>query len=307
MTQTSDMALRSPFETVLGVVAALGAAAGTVAFIFWCEQSGFYGAFSVAPEQVGIEGSVAVQLSVGAAYVCFYLAAIVVVLWITITLVWKVIRAYGHHRRGRLGPAWRGWLRAERAQWANWTVAYAVLVALTLVLAISAQAFVDGREQPGRTMMLACCLLGLSSFLLAWRYARRNPQLRTTAVTLMVVVLVGISGVITNAWSYGIGTQLRDGEPSRATFIIGRTPPIAHVEWADSQAVPGTLLDLAGKRRLASSRPEGDDDPVPWASPDEFLLLGTANDQAVLFHRRSERVLLLALDDIHLVVTPHDG
>jgi hypothetical protein len=75
----------------------------------------------------------------------------------------------------------------------------------------------------------------------------------------MVAVLVGISGVITNAWSYGIGTQLRDGEPSRATFIIGRTPPIAHVERVDSQAVwwsrRTTAEDGAGTRHRVSRQP----------------------------------------------------
>ncbi|GAA0510430.1 hypothetical protein Ade02nite_46270 [Paractinoplanes deccanensis] len=52
----------------------MGVAAGAVAFLFWCEQSGFYG--GLRDRGTGKSASNrTVQLSAGVAYSCFYVPA----------------------------------------------------------------------------------------------------------------------------------------------------------------------------------------------------------------------------------------
>ncbi|SCL53253.1 hypothetical protein [Micromonospora chersina] len=296
---------RNSVEPIIAAATA-GVVVGSVLFLFWCQQAGFYGAFSVTPDRVGIKGGSAVQLSIGAAYVCFISAVLFLGLAGIGVGARKAVRVWRHQKKGRLPEVAKGWYMLKKNQFRHRAVLYAFLVTLTVMAGLVLQAVLDSRWQPRwETLAVGCCL-GLVAFLAGWQHAVRNPNRRAAAFFVMAVVLIGDAGVMTNAWSYGIGLQLRQGEPSRATFLIGFTPPVASVEWSDLREVPGALIDAEKKKELLNKLPPGSGEAkIAWASPDEFLVLGTAEGQHVLFCRRTKYFYLVNADDVHLSVKPN--
>jgi hypothetical protein len=182
-------------------------------------------------------------------------------------------------------------------------IGYALLVTATIAFGLAAHASFDGRLQPRLGTLAAGCVLALLVFIAGWRHAQSNPPRRPAMILIVGVVLLGIAGAMANAWSYGVGVQMREGHPSKATFLIGFTPPVACVEWTDMRQVPTSLMSYreTNPRCVGASRPTSDG-AVSWTSPGEFLVLGTADGRHVIFHRNNRVYYVVNADDVHLGV-----
>jgi hypothetical protein len=111
--------------------------------------------------------------------------------------------------------------------------------------------------------------------------------------------IVGLLGVLTNLWMFGVGENLSNGTRSPATFVVGVTPPYATVIWDDPAKVPdsyrllGTTITVPCK-----SSPHPSSRQCMFIRP--LLFLGTANDRAVVWDCRAHATYFVANADARI-------
>jgi hypothetical protein len=257
---------------VVEVAASLGLVAGIGYFIFWNEQSGFFGAFSVTPEQVGVTSGARIErLSLAAAVIVSLIGAAVIVVELFRVLIFGHVRYKTPIKTWKDDPLYR----------------LILSVGLLLQAGLIGQALNDHRGQPNsgvkHTVYAGIAVAAATLGALFWRRRWKTGQRSLAVAVVAATFLVSLAGYAVNAWAYDLGNKLRDGNPSAVTFLIGKTPPDATVTWHDP--------------------------PPGVTNPMNVLFLGEANEQFVMYDRtpNSNKVLLIPRDAVDLRISPHPG
>ena len=252
------------WSTIVEVVASLGLVTGIGYFLVWNEQSGFYGAFSVTPEQVGVTSGTRIErLSLAAAVVISVIAMVTV--GTELRLIWRRL------------PSFRKKIKADHSYSLSLFIGAILLAGIIIQVAIDK---VLNHTVGIKHSIQACVFIVLATavaLLGRRRWKTGNHPLITVVVT--VTFLVALIGWAVNAWAYDLGNKFRDGNQSKATFLIGKTPPKAVLKCRQT--------------------------PTCGLPSTEVLFLGEANDQFVVYDIAAENALLIPRDEAEVRITPH--
>jgi hypothetical protein len=202
--------------TGAGLISAVGY------YLYWSQQSGFFGAFSVSPEQVGVSGAANVErLSVPIGMVTAVLSAL------------AVLASIARPIQVSQKDFWSGVPR-QTTTWLS------VVLCGIGIWVVCQQAFSGKAWQPQSKFLIAALVVAMFLVIFARRYwtifaastpADQPSPRQLTSLTIALLLFVGTLGYVINAWSYIAGVQLRDNDSIYLDYLTGKTPPTATVEW----------------------------------------------------------------------------
>ncbi len=236
---SSDDAAIGLLSSIIGV---FGGLAGIAVFFYWCQQSGYYGAFSVPPEQVGIVGTIGIQLSVPAAVVSVCLAMLIV-LAVGIRLGVMVIRRRMRTKRWTVGGSAKTAAATDdqagepEAKSADHVLIAILMAGSLLTIALGVNAVRDWALWPLWKPLFGV-LVATAFAAIGWRHACGRAQGRLLTNIVVGAITLGCIGFTVNAWCNEMGKQALANTPSK--FGILCRPHVTE-----------SMRDLAGHRKGA--------------------------------------------------------
>ncbi|GIJ49771.1 hypothetical protein Val02_66570 [Virgisporangium aliadipatigenens] len=233
--------------TLLNVLVAAGVFSIVGYYLYWCQQSGYFGAFSVSLEQVGVSGSVQIQrASLLVANLLFGIAAI--------GMIWALVHFFKHGIK------------------ANWDKKFNLVVVSVLALlhlGIIAQLVAD-HNWTRHIFYTSVALVAASGVLVGTRRLWKEIEaqadesvkrrFRAYLVAASAASLLGVLGFATNAWFYNVGTTVREQGGSRFGYLVGISAPHAEVVWrspSTDQCTEGLLLGEASAQYVVYCLSDG--------------------------------------------------